>query len=161
MGSGEESGLAHRRLADEYERHPEVSEAIIRWAAINGMLHRIARDRPRPTSNSAALHLALTWPDQHLNNHSVMSTQSRGNPSSPGTPVERSRSALGSRGWRATGMFVTTCVATAGDRRCWSSIFLAGLWTGCGAPGFGAVTTVLLVSRAAIQKVETVQSPIG
>jgi transposase len=26
---------AHRRLARDYERHPEVSEAVIRWAAIN------------------------------------------------------------------------------------------------------------------------------
>ena len=37
---------AHRRLARDYERQPEVSEAIIRWAAINGMLRRITRGRP-------------------------------------------------------------------------------------------------------------------
>jgi transposase len=38
---------AHRRLARDYERHPEVSEAIIRWAAINGMLRP---DHPRTPS---------------------------------------------------------------------------------------------------------------
>jgi len=37
---------AHRRLARDYERHPEISKAIIRWAAINGMLSRIARGHP-------------------------------------------------------------------------------------------------------------------
>ena len=37
---------AHRRLARDYERQPEVSEAIIRWAAINGMLRRITRGQP-------------------------------------------------------------------------------------------------------------------
>jgi hypothetical protein len=37
---------AHRRLARDYERQPEVSEALIRWAAINGMLHRITRGKP-------------------------------------------------------------------------------------------------------------------
>ena len=37
---------AHRRLARDYERHPEVSEALIRWAAINGLLRRITRGHP-------------------------------------------------------------------------------------------------------------------
>jgi transposase len=37
---------ANRRLARDYERQPEVSEAIIRWAAINGMLRRITRGHP-------------------------------------------------------------------------------------------------------------------
>jgi transposase len=37
---------AHRRLARDYERIPEVSEAIIRWAAIAGMARRITRDTP-------------------------------------------------------------------------------------------------------------------
>ncbi|MET8254249.1 IS5 family transposase [Micromonospora sp. NPDC005197] len=37
---------AYRRLARDYERHPEVSEAIIRWAAIAGMTRRITRGRP-------------------------------------------------------------------------------------------------------------------
>jgi transposase len=37
---------AHRRLARDYERHPEVSEAIIRWAAIAGMARRITRNGP-------------------------------------------------------------------------------------------------------------------
>jgi transposase len=37
---------ACRRLARDYERHPEVSEAIIRWAAIAGMTRRITRGRP-------------------------------------------------------------------------------------------------------------------
>lgn len=35
-----------RRLARDYERHPEVSEAFIRWAAIAGMIRRISRGRP-------------------------------------------------------------------------------------------------------------------
>jgi transposase len=37
---------AHRRLARDYERHPAVSEAIIRWAAINTMTRRLARGHP-------------------------------------------------------------------------------------------------------------------
>ncbi|WP_084757132.1 IS5 family transposase [Micromonospora cremea] len=37
---------ACRRLARDYERHPEVSEAIIRWAAIAGIARRITRGRP-------------------------------------------------------------------------------------------------------------------
>jgi transposase len=37
---------AHRRLARDYERHPAVSEAMIRWAAINTMTRRLARSRP-------------------------------------------------------------------------------------------------------------------
>jgi hypothetical protein len=37
---------AHRRLARDYERHPEVSEAFIRWAAINTMIRRLDRGRP-------------------------------------------------------------------------------------------------------------------
>ena len=37
---------AHRRLARDYERDPAVSEALIRWAAINGMLRRITRGHP-------------------------------------------------------------------------------------------------------------------
>jgi transposase len=34
---------AHRRLAHDYERHPALSEAMIRWAAINTMTRRLAR----------------------------------------------------------------------------------------------------------------------
>jgi len=37
---------AHRRLARDYERDPEVSEELIRWAAINQMLRRVARGKP-------------------------------------------------------------------------------------------------------------------
>ncbi|SNS88808.1 Transposase [Streptosporangium subroseum] len=37
---------AHRRLARDYERHPKTSEAVIRWAAINGVLRRITRGQP-------------------------------------------------------------------------------------------------------------------
>jgi transposase len=37
---------AHRRLARDYERIPEVSEAIIRWAAIAGTTRRITRGTP-------------------------------------------------------------------------------------------------------------------
>ncbi|WP_091198381.1 IS5 family transposase [Micromonospora narathiwatensis] len=35
-----------RRLARDYERHPSVSEALIRWAAIAGMTRRITRGQP-------------------------------------------------------------------------------------------------------------------
>lgn len=37
---------AHRRLARDYERDPAVSEAMIRWAAINTITRRIARGTP-------------------------------------------------------------------------------------------------------------------
>jgi transposase len=37
---------AHRRLARDYERDPAMSEAMIRWAAINTITRRIARGRP-------------------------------------------------------------------------------------------------------------------
>jgi len=37
---------AHRRLARDYERDPAISEAMIRWAAINTMTRRIARGGP-------------------------------------------------------------------------------------------------------------------
>lgn len=37
---------AHRRLARDYERDPQVSEALIRWAAINTMIRRLDRGRP-------------------------------------------------------------------------------------------------------------------
>jgi transposase len=36
----------HRRLARDYERDPAYSEAMIRWAAINGMARRLTRGRP-------------------------------------------------------------------------------------------------------------------
>jgi transposase len=37
---------AHRRLVPDYERHPATSEAMIRWAAINGMVRRLSRGAP-------------------------------------------------------------------------------------------------------------------
>ena len=37
---------APRRLARDYERDPAVSEAMIRWAAINTMTRRLARGGP-------------------------------------------------------------------------------------------------------------------
>jgi transposase len=37
---------AHRRLARDYERDPAISEAMIRWAAINTIARRIARGGP-------------------------------------------------------------------------------------------------------------------
>jgi len=37
---------AHRRLARDYERDPVVSEAMVRWAAINTITRRIARGGP-------------------------------------------------------------------------------------------------------------------
>jgi transposase len=39
---------AHRRLARDYERDPGVSEALIRWAAINTMVRRLDRGDPPP-----------------------------------------------------------------------------------------------------------------
>nr|WP_280841620.1 transposase [Micromonospora sp. A200] len=35
-----------RRLARDYERHPAVSAALIRWAAIAGMTRRNTRGKP-------------------------------------------------------------------------------------------------------------------
>ncbi|GAA3758417.1 hypothetical protein GCM10022379_28010 [Micromonospora maritima] len=49
---------AHRRPARDYERRPEVSEAIIRWAAINGMTCRITRGRPARRQ----LRRTFSWP---------------------------------------------------------------------------------------------------
>jgi transposase len=37
---------SHRRLVRDYERHLAVSEAMIRWAAINTMTRRLVRRRP-------------------------------------------------------------------------------------------------------------------
>jgi transposase len=37
---------SHRRLVRDYERHPQISEAFIRWAAINTMIRRLDRGRP-------------------------------------------------------------------------------------------------------------------
>jgi transposase len=37
---------AHRRLARDYERDPALSEAMIRWAAINTMTRRLAHGGP-------------------------------------------------------------------------------------------------------------------
>jgi transposase len=37
---------AHRRLARDYERQPDTSEHMIRWAAINQMLRRLTRGAP-------------------------------------------------------------------------------------------------------------------
>ena len=37
---------AHRRLARDYERHPAISEAMIRWAVIDTRTRRIARGGP-------------------------------------------------------------------------------------------------------------------
>jgi transposase len=37
---------AHRRLARDYERHTETSEAMIRWAMINTTVRRITRGHP-------------------------------------------------------------------------------------------------------------------
>jgi transposase len=37
---------AHRRLARDYERDPAISEAMIRWAAINTITRRLVRGTP-------------------------------------------------------------------------------------------------------------------
>ncbi len=38
--------MLYRRPARGYERRPPMSEAMIRWAAINTLLRRITRDHP-------------------------------------------------------------------------------------------------------------------
>jgi hypothetical protein len=47
---------AHRRPARDYERDPAVSEAMIRWVAINTITRRIARGGP------ATRHQRRTFP---------------------------------------------------------------------------------------------------
>ncbi|SEG90190.1 Transposase [Thermomonospora echinospora] len=37
---------AHRRLARDYERHPQTSEALIRWAAIGLLVRRLTHGHP-------------------------------------------------------------------------------------------------------------------
>jgi hypothetical protein len=44
---------AHRRSARDYERHPETSEAMIRWAGINQMLRRLTRGHQPAAGNAA------------------------------------------------------------------------------------------------------------
>jgi transposase len=44
---------AYRRLARDYERDLAVSEAMIRWAAINTITRRIAADARPPGSKGA------------------------------------------------------------------------------------------------------------
>jgi len=46
---------AHRRLARDYERHPATSEAMIRWAAISGMVRRLSRGKPARRQSTWAL----------------------------------------------------------------------------------------------------------
>ena len=52
---------AHRRLARDYERDPGVSEHMIRWAAINGMLGRLDRGSPARRQRR----YEIDSPDQH------------------------------------------------------------------------------------------------
>jgi transposase len=52
---------AHRRLARDYERHPAVSEHMIRWAAIGGMLSRLTRGGPAVRQSR----YEIGSPDQH------------------------------------------------------------------------------------------------
>jgi transposase len=47
---------AHRRLARDYERDRAVSEAMIRWAAINTITRRIARGAPATRQQGASSH---------------------------------------------------------------------------------------------------------
>ncbi|WP_229784283.1 transposase [Pilimelia anulata] len=51
----------HRRLARDYERTTKVSEAMIRWAAINQMLRRLTRGHPAHRQQ----HRRFDWPDRH------------------------------------------------------------------------------------------------
>jgi transposase len=58
---------AHHRLARDYERDPAVSEAFIRWVAINTMIRRLDRGRPairqtRRLLNPPEQQLSQTWP---------------------------------------------------------------------------------------------------
>jgi transposase len=48
---------AHRRLTRDYQRRPERSEHMIRWAAINQMVRRLARGKP------ATRQPRWRWPD--------------------------------------------------------------------------------------------------
>ncbi|HWG99189.1 MAG TPA: hypothetical protein VNV66_07670 [Pilimelia sp.] len=50
---------AHRRLARDYERIPETSEAMIRWAAIGQMLRRLTRGGPARWQQRRT----FDWPD--------------------------------------------------------------------------------------------------
>jgi transposase len=52
---------AHRRLARDYERDPAVSEHMIRWAAIGGMLTRLTRGAPAVRQSR----YQIGSPDQH------------------------------------------------------------------------------------------------
>jgi transposase len=52
---------AHRRLARDYERDPAVSEHMIRWAAIGGMLTRLTRGVPAVRQSR----YQIGSPDQH------------------------------------------------------------------------------------------------
>ena len=51
---------ANRRLARDYERDPEVSEELIRWAAISQMLRRITRGKPAARQQRRTLQQART-----------------------------------------------------------------------------------------------------
>jgi hypothetical protein len=48
VGGGTQPGLADRTppAGPRFERDPAVSEAFIRWAAINTMIRRLDRGRP-------------------------------------------------------------------------------------------------------------------
>jgi hypothetical protein len=48
---------SHRRLARDYERHPATAEAMIRWAAISGMVRRLTRGKPA-TRHQALMRLS-------------------------------------------------------------------------------------------------------
>ncbi|WP_344302316.1 transposase, partial [Paractinoplanes deccanensis] len=52
---------AHRRLARDYERDPEVSEELIRWAAINQMLRRLARGEPAQRQQRRQARTTTLW----------------------------------------------------------------------------------------------------
>jgi transposase len=53
---------AHRRLARDYERDPEVSEEMIRWAAISQMLRRVTRGKPAQRQQRRSLRQARVTP---------------------------------------------------------------------------------------------------
>lgn len=55
---------AHRRLTRDYERHPATSEAMIRWAAISGMVRSLARGEPATRQRARRNHPNLA---RHLN----------------------------------------------------------------------------------------------
>ena len=52
---------AHRRPTRDYERDPEVTEELIRWAAINQLLRRLARETGPPPATTTSPNPLRPW----------------------------------------------------------------------------------------------------